>query len=113
MGWLLVRRYQNASAALKIYEATRDVLFTQDLDASVLRFTLDGVNHVAVLGEEPLDVEASGTVAALLDDGGEHAELPEPVRDELLVRRRAFKASGADFFERRIRPSTSEQTPPT
>ena len=101
MGWMLVRRYQNESAARKIYEAARDLLFTRDLDASVLRFTIDGVSHVVVLGEEPLNVETSEVVETLLDESGEHSDIPELARDQLRLRRRSFKSTGADYFERR------------
>ncbi len=48
-GWFTARRYSDARNALDAYESARNRLLIQDeLDASVLRFTLNGVSYVAV-----------------------------------------------------------------
>lgn len=100
--WLLVRQYPDARAALNAYEAARDLLLDHGLDASVLRMTLNGLSFVTVLGEEPLDGQASARMAFALGAGVE-ATLPEEVAGELRRRRRAFKRTGAEFMERRTR----------
>lgn len=100
-GWLLVRRYADEPTALKTFEAARDLLFTQDLDASVLRFSINRTFHVAVIGESPLSQEASGAVNEVLELAGEPVELPPFAADELRERRQQFKESGIDYWERR------------
>ncbi len=100
--WLLVRRYADARTAVNAYEAARDLLVDHELDASVLRMTVNGLSFVTVLGEEPLDGEASARMAVALGPGVE-ATLPEEVASEARRRRRAFKRTGAEFMERRTR----------
>lgn len=107
MGWMLVRRYQHESAARTVYEAARDLLFTQDLDASVLRFSVNRSFHVALIGDVPLTPAAQRALDALLDRGGEPVELPPFAADDLRERRAQFKESGIDYYERR-----TDSTPP-
>lgn len=106
--WLVVRRYRDEPAALTTYEAVRDLLFTEDLDASVFRFTLNGVCHVAVVGETPFETSRWQPMFGLLDTDGEQTELPADASEHLWARRRSFKATGADYLERRTtRDSTN------
>lgn len=98
---MLVRRYADEPTALEIFEAARDLLFTQDLDASVLRFSVNRSFHVALIGDVPLTADAGRVVAELLDRGGEPVELPPFAADDLRKRREQFKQSGIDYFERR------------
>lgn len=109
-GWLLVRRYPDESTALAVYDGVYGLLFTEDLDASVFRLSLNGLFHVAMIGEQPLASDDEHAVNAIFATAGEPAELPAIAIDELRERRRAFKATGAGFFERRTRPFDA---PPT
>jgi hypothetical protein len=110
--WLVVRRYRDEPAALNTYEVARDLLFTEDLDASVFRFTLDGVCHVAVVGETPFETSRWRTMLTLLDAEGEQTQLPDEASERLWTRRHAFKATGADYLERRTtRDSTNPPHP--
>ncbi len=101
--WLLARRYTDATKALGAYEAARDLLLTEDLDASVLRVTVNGTSFVTVLGEALLDEESSEHLERALG-GATEAELPEEVKRLLRERRRAFKETGFGFMERRSGP---------
>jgi hypothetical protein len=98
--WLLARRYPDVEAALTAYEAARDLLVEGDLDASVLRITVAGVNFVTVLGEVPLGPDANEHLNRALGEGIE-AQLPAPVIGQLIRRRRAFRRTGIGFMERR------------
>ncbi len=104
-GWLVARRFSNVTSALKAYEAARDLLLTEDLDASVLRFTLDGQSHVAVLGESPLPPAGDEKMRAIIEPGSEVVELPEQIADKLRARRREFKNLGLNYLERRTGPN--------
>ena len=109
--WLIARRFPNARAALRAYEEARDLLLTEDLDASVLRFQLGGQSHLALLGELPLPVDAEQKMKAALERGSEPAALPGPVTDYLRSRRRDFKNLGFDYLERRS-VDPGDQPPP-
>jgi len=98
--WLLVRQYPDARTALVSYEAARDLLLDDDLDASVLRVTVNGVSFVTVMGEGPLDSESVGRLDVALGRGIA-STLPDEVGDALRRRRRAFKHTGIGFLERR------------
>ncbi len=98
--WLLVRQYPDARTALVTYEAARDLLLTNDLDASVLRVTVNGISFVTVLGEGALDSVSTGRLDVALGRGVA-TTLPDEVGDELRRRRRAFKHTGIGFMERR------------
>jgi hypothetical protein len=93
--------------ARKAWERARDLLLIEDLDASVLRFTLGGRSHVALLGELPLPGCAGERMKRVLEEGSEPAVLPAAVEDRLRLRRREFKGLGFDYLERRteLRPA--------
>jgi hypothetical protein len=101
-GWVLTSRFPDEKRALKAYETARDLLLSDDLDASVFRFTLSGVSFVAVLGAPPLKREAVEMVESALS-AGERAEVPPGVLEHLRERRRAFKGLRVDYLERRGR----------
>ena len=98
--WMLVRRYPDVTRALGAYEAARDLLLEDQLDASVLRLTVNHVSFVTVLGEVPLGPQPAKRMEAALGEGVDDS-LPEEVGNELRRRRRAFKHTGLDFIERR------------
>lgn len=102
--WAEVRRYGSANAALVAYEAARDLILEDELEASAFRVTVDGVSFVTVLGERTPPAESLVKICELLAQGSD-AQLPPPVLDELRRRRRAFRRTGAEFLERRTRPS--------
>ena len=103
--WILARRFPDTQGAVKAWEQARNLLLTEDLDASVLRFTLDVRSHVALLGELPLAADASDKMKAVLENGSEPAALPEAVTGELRSRRKEFKNLGFDYLERRTGPN--------
>jgi hypothetical protein len=98
--WLVARRYPDARKALVAYEAARDLLLTDDLDASVLRVTVNGTSFVTVLGETALNEPTTERLERALGEATT-AELPEDVKRLLRERRRAFKETGFGFMERR------------
>lgn len=100
--WAEVRRYAGADEALVTYEAARDLILQDELEASAFRVTVDGVSFVTVLGEQPPPTQSLAKMRELLAQGSE-AELPPPVLDELRRRRQAFRTTGAEFMERRTR----------
>lgn len=100
VGWILASRFPNEEQSLRAYETARDLLLTDDLDASVFRFTLSGTRFVAVVGAAPLEREAAEKVEHALGDG-QAAKLPQDVTDHLRSRRRAFKGLRIDYLERR------------
>ncbi len=99
-GWLLARRYSDATKALAAYEAARDLLLMDDLDASVLRVTVNGTSFVTVLGEIALSETTTERLESALTEAPA-AELPRDVQQFLRERRRAFKETGFRFMERR------------
>ncbi len=100
-GWITARRYADARSALQAYESARDLLLiNEDCDASVLRFTLDGVSYVAALGEAQLEARQSHLLEEAMRDG-KAAELPESVIRGLHARRRQMTKLGFDYVERR------------
>jgi hypothetical protein len=105
LGWITARRYADARLARAAYEAARDALLIEhDVDASVLRFTLNGVSHVAILGETPLDQREKELVAAAFGDDGEAVDVPYDITDRLRDRRKEMTGLGFDYVERRSGP---------
>ena len=102
-GWMLASRFTTVGDALKAYEETRDLLFLDDLDASVVRFTFEGESFVAVVGEVPPPEEDIEHIKSSLV-AGRPSELPPVVADHLRERRRRFKATKLEFLERRTLP---------
>ena len=95
------RRFPDVASALKAYEAARDLLLTEALDAGVLRFSLNGESHIALLGELPLAAAADKKMKALIEENSEAAVMPDEVAEELRSRRREFKSLGLEYLERR------------
>ncbi|MBI5263599.1 MAG: hypothetical protein HY852_17460, partial [Bradyrhizobium sp.] len=82
-------------------------LIDHDLDASVLRFMLNGVSHVAVLGQHPLTPQETVLISLAFGDGGEPTDVPTDIVARLQERRRQMTHLGFDYVERR-----SETRPP-
>lgn len=99
--WVMARRFPDPVAALKSFEAARDLLLKEDLDASAFRFFLDGENYVAIVGEAPLLAEATSKLEQALRWGQEAGQLPASVVEHFRERRREFKGLGVEFLERR------------
>jgi hypothetical protein len=103
-GWITARRYTDTRSALRAYESARDLLLIdQNLKASVLRFTLNGVSYVAALGDAPLDARQERLIEYAMD-AGEIAELPPFVINGLRARREQVTELGLDYVERRRQP---------
>ena len=50
--WVMACRYPDMDSAGVAYSGARDVVFDNDIDASVYRLQLDGVPHVIVVRSE-------------------------------------------------------------
>jgi hypothetical protein len=103
-GWLVARRYPDEASALRAFELTRDLILHEEVDASVLRFILDGISHVALMGEVPLSPDHTARIGAILEPRSEPTELPEEITERLRARRERFRGTGLDYLERRTRP---------
>ena len=99
-GWIATHRFKDAQTAVQAYEAIRDLLLTDDIDASVFRFTLDGVSHVGIVGETSLGDTAAEKIDLALKRGT-NADVPPSVVHRLRRRRQDFKGLKIDFLERR------------
>jgi hypothetical protein len=97
--WLLAYCYPDMQTAGEAFERARDIVFSEDIDASAYRVQLNGVPHVVVLGEAPLlpELRRRFEVACA---GGEPVELPTDARAVLVRRRLEGRIRGA-FWERR------------
>ncbi len=103
-GWSNVRRFADERVALAAYEGVRDLLLSDDADASVFRFTLSGDSFIALVAETAPDEQSLSKFEDVLCLG-EQAEAPPPVIEHLRERRRRFKDLGIDYLERRGRRS--------
>lgn len=97
----IIYRFRNAKEAKRAYEAVRDAMLAEDADASVLRFTLSGVSHVAVVSEAVLPKDFQEEAMALMRTKGDPADVAPEVLGQLQRRRRTFKSTGLDYLERR------------
>lgn len=52
--WLLAYRYPHMGTAGEAYQRARDIVFSEDIDASTFRVKLNGIPHVVVLGDGPM-----------------------------------------------------------
>jgi len=86
---------------LRAFIQARDLLLSDDLDASVLRFLFKGASHLAILGESPLPSQGEAKLRAVIEQGSAAIELPAEAAKHLRARRQQFKATGFDYLERR------------
>jgi hypothetical protein len=100
-GWLLVRRYQDESASFTIYEAARDLVLTQELDATVPCFFVNRSFHLSLVGVVALPDDAFRLIDELLDRYGEPPEPPPPAALDLRRRPARRKDSSTDYPESR------------
>ncbi len=107
-GWQIARRYDNPDDALAAYRRARDLLFSQDLDATTFRILLEGQPYVALIGEAPL-TEAATTAMEEAFGTGEPAELPSDVVDQLGARRAQVVRPGLGYLEIQHGPGTRIQ----
>ena len=98
--WVLARHFADADRARDAYEAARDLLLEEVIEASAFRVTVDQVSFVALLGERPLGARETGQILHALELGRD-AILPPVVVQHLREKRDQFRASGLDFIERR------------
>ncbi len=104
-GWITARRYPDAHSARRAYESARDaLLIDNDLDASVLRFMLNGVSHVAVLGQRPITPQETVLIGKAFGDDGEPTDVPADIVARLQDRRRRMTHLGFDYVERHSEP---------
>lgn len=97
--WLLAYRYPDMHAAGRAYATARDIVFSEDIDASAYRVQINRVPHVVVLGEGPLSPDLRRRFETACE-AGEAAELPADVHAALVTRRLEGRIPGA-FWERR------------
>lgn len=99
-GWSFLRKFPNAREARDAYDQTRDLILSDDLPASVFRFTVSRESFVAVLGDTALESRALQRINGLLEQG-ETAEVADEVLAHLRQRRQAFNDMPVEFLERR------------
>ena len=99
--WVLAFRFKSSEVARRTYEAVRDAVLTDEAEASVFRFMVGDASFVAVIAEAPLPEERTQEAVELMARHGARAEVPAEIIDRLVERRRAFKSTGLDYFERR------------
>lgn len=97
--WLLAYRYTDMEVAGEAYQRARDIVFSEDIDASAYRVQINGIPHVVVLGDGPPSPELRRRFETACE-GGETVELPADVHAELVRRRLEGRIPGA-FWERR------------
>lgn len=95
-------RFADFVDAGKAYEAARDLIFGEELNASVYRVVLNGVTHVVVIGEDVMYPRLQRALPAIREEG-ELTDVPDGVVLALALRR--AQVSGPDVkFERRSAP---------
>ena len=94
-------RFAAQGAAGQAYFRAQQAIFTNECDLSAYRFLLNGIWHVAVLGEPPSD-ELRQQVQEILRSGS-LTPLPPEVLDLLDQRRQQSKTQG-EWVERHYRP---------
>jgi hypothetical protein len=84
-----------------VYQQTEAAIFNSKYELSVYRFQLDGLWHVAVIGDTPPQ-EFAEKVQAMLNTG-EQVTLPLDILRQLNERRRKATRQGS-WVERHYRP---------
>lgn len=97
--WLLAYRYPDMEIAGEAFQRARDIVFSEDIDASAYRMQINAIPHVVVLGEGRLSPELRRRFE-IACEGGEVVELPADARAALVRRRIESRIPGA-FWERR------------
>jgi hypothetical protein len=92
-GWVLVFAFETFDRAGLAYEACRDLIFGQELDASVYRIVLNGRTHVVVLGFVPLPEQTMEALQRQLSQGC-GSSLPREVLLILAARHAEVRAPG-------------------
>ena len=78
-GWTLVRRFSDPRSALQVFETARDLLLSEDLEASAFRFLFGEQSFVALIGDETPAPPALARVHEALASGTPVGELPESI----------------------------------
>ena len=81
------------------YAVVRDVIFQNEIDASVYRINLNGIPHVILIGEQELPKPVAREISDIFDDG-QPTTVPPEVTGVLVDRRRELKIPGV-VWERR------------
>lgn len=97
-------RFDSAGDAGKAYEATRDLVFGDDLEASVYRVCLNGIWHMVVVGEA-VPLPRLQTTLPSICERGESTTLPDEVVLTLALRRAQFDGPDVKFERRSVSPS--------
>jgi hypothetical protein len=97
--WVKAYRYTDMQTAGIAYSVVRDIIFENDVDASVYRVQLNGMPHVILISEETFPAALEGEVGEVFEDGLP-TDMPPEISAVLLDRRRELKMPGV-FWERR------------
>ena len=97
--WVLAFQYPNMERARKGWKRVRDMIFADDLDASVYRSLIDGGAYVVVVGNQCLKPELQQRFADSCA-GAVLTLIPERVAGYLVERRHRSAVPGT-FWERR------------
>ena len=97
--WVLAYRYPTMDSAKHGWEAVRDMIFLDDMDASVYRSKINGYAHVVIVGNQCLTSGLQDRFAGACR-GASSALLPQMIAAYLVERRRQSAIPGT-FWERR------------
>lgn len=96
--WLLAFRYPDMESAGEAYSRAREIVFSEDIDASTYRVQINGLPHVVALGEGPLRPRLRRRFEVACTSGVA-VELPADAQAALVRRRLEGRIPGA-FWER-------------
>ncbi len=99
--YFLAAKFPNERAAGRVYFQIQKLIDSPDADLSAYRLQLQGVWHVAVVGDAP-GSELAEELAKWMSNG-EPAELPSDALD-FLRQRRAEQIKHGPWVERHYRP---------
>jgi hypothetical protein len=106
-GWVLSFAFDSFARAGPIYERARDLVFANDVDASVYRIVLNGLTYVVALGFVELPPAVGHEIERILSQG-EDAVLPEEVLLALALRHAEMRAPGMKYERRGLQQPTIE-----
>ena len=85
-------RFDDFETAGKAYERARDLIFSEDLNASAYRVQINAVTHVIIVGEDVPDPRLQNALPEICTEG-ELAEIADEVVLMLALRRASVSGS--------------------
>jgi hypothetical protein len=97
--WVIAYRFATMEAAKQGWEAVRNIILAEDLDASAYRSKINGQAHVVIIGDEPMTSPLQDRFGSACKNGLA-ALIPQMIAAYLVERRRLSAIPGM-FWERR------------